>query len=211
MNILFTFYSLRPILNIHTALQINHLSILPDFRLLREEGCRAGNFLLSLQWFTPHQFHFSIFETPQRPQAGCTLKKRPAWKGLTNRYLSHRPCRGTTLPLDGSSTALNTTLSADFDSIWTSVSVWKGGSMLKRITQNSPMRCSVTPCQFFSSIHPSFVPSFARSSFHLPVCAYLCLFLPLSRQYCPSAARFPHPSPFALYQPPITISILYLG
>lgn len=121
----------------------------------------------------------------------------------------------TTLPLDGSSTALNTVtseaLSADFDSIWTSVSVWKGGSMVKRITQNSPMRCSVTACQFFSSIHPSIVPSFACSSFHLPVCGYLCLFLPLSRQYCPSVACFPHPSPFALHQPPITASTLYLG
>lgn len=86
-------------------------------------------------------------------------------------------------------------LSADFDSIWTSVSVWKGGSVVKRITQNSPMRCSVTPCQFFSSIHPSIVPSFARSSFHLPVRGYLCLFLPPSRRYCPSVACFPHPSP----------------
>lgn len=116
---------------------------------------------------------------------------------------------------DGSSPALNTVtseaLSADFDSIRTSVSVWKGGSMVKRITQNSPMRCSVTPCQFFSSIHPAIVPSSARSSFHLPVCGYLCLFLPLSRQYCPSVAWFPHPSPFALHQPPITVSTPYLG
>lgn len=98
VNILFTFYSLKPILNIHTALQINHLSILPDFRLLREEGCSVGNFFLSLQWFTPHRFHFSIFETPQRPhshEAGCTLKKRSARKDFTNRYRSHRPQRWT--------------------------------------------------------------------------------------------------------------------
>lgn len=84
MNILFTFYSLRPILNSHTALQINHLSISPDFRLLREEGCSVGNFLLSLQRFTPHRFHFSICETPQRPhshEAGCTLGKSSAYKG----------------------------------------------------------------------------------------------------------------------------------
>lgn len=102
-------------------------------------------------------------------------------------------------------------LSADFDSIWTSVSVWKGGSMVKRITQNSPMRCSVTPCQFFSSIPPSILPSFARSSFHLPVCGYLCPFLPPSRRYCPSVACFPHPSPFSLRHSPITISNLRLG
>lgn len=63
-----------------------------------EEGCSVGNFFLSLQWFTPHQFHFSIFETPQRPhshEAGCTLKKRSARKGFTNRYRSHRPQRWT--------------------------------------------------------------------------------------------------------------------
>lgn len=70
----------------------------------------------------------------------------------------------------------STALSADFDSIWTSVLVWEGGSMVKRITQNSPTRCSLTPCQLFSSIRPSIVPYFAPSSFHLPVCGYLCLF-----------------------------------
>lgn len=67
-------------------------------------------------------------------------------------------------------------LSADLDSIWASVLVWEGGSMVKRITQNSPTRCSLTPCQLFSSIRPSIVPSFAPSSLHLLVCGYLCLF-----------------------------------
>lgn len=38
VNILFPSYSLRPVLNIHTALRISNLSILADFRLLREEG-----------------------------------------------------------------------------------------------------------------------------------------------------------------------------
>lgn len=126
-------------------------------------------------------------------------------KGTTSS--SHRP-GGSTPPF---LSTVPEALSADFDSIWTSVSVWKGGSMVKRITQNSPMRCSVTPCQFFSSIPPSILPSFARSSFHLPVCGYLCPFLPPSRRYCPSVACFPHPSPFSLRQPPITTSNLHLG
>lgn len=91
----------------------------------------------------------------------------------------------------------------------------RGGSMLKRITQNSPKRRSVTPCQLFSSIHPATVPSFARSSFHLPVCGYLCLFSALSRQYCPSVACFPPPIPplHLLRSPslPIANSTLCLG
>lgn len=90
-------------------------------------------------------------------------------------------------------------LSADFDSIWASVLVWEGGSMVKRITQNSPTRCSLTPCQLFSSIRPSIVPSFAPSSFHLPVCGYLCLFPyfhPSRRLYCPSVTCPLYPSPF---------------
>lgn len=62
------------------------------------------------------------------------------------------------------------------DSIWASILVWEGGSMVKRITQNSPTRCSLTPCQLLSSIHPSIVPSLAPSSFHLSFCGYLCLF-----------------------------------
>lgn len=184
-DILFTSYFPRSILNIYTALQINRLSILPDFRWRREEGCSVGNFVQ--QRFTPHRFHFSICETHRDPRARVHAVKR-LLQSLT-----------TSLPLRGCSAALNTVtseaLSADFDSIWTSVWVWEGGSMVKRITQNSPMRCSVTACQFFSSIHPSILPSFARSSFHLPVWGYLCLFLPPSRQYCPSVACFPHPSP----------------
>lgn len=94
------------------------------------------------------------------------------------------------------------TLSADFDSIWTSVLDWEGGSIVKRITQNSQTRCSLTPCQLFSSIHPSLVPSFAPSSFHLPVCGYLCLFssfYPSRRLYWPSFTCFPYPSPFSLF------------
>lgn len=91
----------------------------------------------------------------------------------------------------------------------------RGGSMLKRITQNSPKRRSVTPCQLFSSIHPATVPSLARSSFHLPVCGYLCLFLALSRQYCPSVACFPPPIPpphlLRSTSLPIAISTLCLG
>lgn len=66
-------------------------------------------------------------------------------------------------------------LSADLDSIWASVLVWEGGSIVKRITQNSPTRCSLSPCQLFSSIRPSIVPSFTPSFSHLPVCGYLCL------------------------------------
>lgn len=51
-------------------------------------------------------------------------------------------------------TSTSRALSADFDSIWTSVLVWEGGSTVKRITQNSPTRCSLTPCQLLL-IHPS--------------------------------------------------------
>lgn len=91
-------------------------------------------------------------------------------------------------------------LSADFDSIWASVLVWEGGSMVKRITQNSPTRCSLTPCQLFSSIRPSIVPSFAPSSFHLPVCGYLCLFSsfhPCQEDYIvPLSHVFPTHPPF---------------
>lgn len=102
------------------------------------------------------------------------------------------------------------TLSADFDSIWTSVLGWEGGSTVKRITQNSPTRCSLTPCQLFSSIRPSIVPSLAPSSFHLPVCSYLCLyssFHPCQEDYIVSPSRFPFPSPlFSLLTtlPPFT-------
>lgn len=98
--------------------------------------------------------------------------------------------------------SMSRALSADFDSIWTSVLVWEGGSMVKRITQNSPTRCSLAPCQLFSSIRPSIVSSFAPSSFHLPVCLSLSvlLFPSLSRRlYCASVS-FPYPSPlFSLY------------
>lgn len=95
------------------------------------------------------------------------------------------------------------TLSADFDSIWTSVLVWEGGSTVKWITQNSPTRCSLTPCQLFSSIRPSIVPSLAPSSFHLPVCSYLCLyssFHPCQEDYIVSPSHvFPSHPPFSLF------------
>lgn len=90
------------------------------------------------------------------------------------------------------------TLSADFDSIWTSVLDWEGGSIVKRITQNSQTRCSLTPCQLFSSIHPSLVPSF-----HLPVCGYLCLFssfYPCQEDYIVLLSHvFPTHPPFLFY------------
>ena len=192
-NVLSTFYSLRPILNNHAALQINRWSTLLDFQLLRGDGCSVR----VRQLFPESALVCSISESP-RPWGRVHADKE-----LSPAVISHGPLpMNAALPPDGSSAALNSatseSLSADFDSIWTSVSVWKGGSTVKRITQNSPMRCSVTACQFFSSIHPSIVPSFARSSFHLPVCAYLCLFLPLLGQYCSSFECFPHPSPFAL-------------
>lgn len=72
--------------------------------------------------------------------------------------------------------------------------------MVKRITQNSPTRCSLTPCQLFSSIRPSIVPSFAPSSLHLPVCGYLCLFSsfhPCQEDYIvPLSHVFPTHPPF---------------
>ena len=121
-----------------------------------------------------------------------------------------------TLPLNGSKSSpissqqqfeqisTSRALSADFDSIWTSVLVWEGGSMVKRITQNSPTRCSLTPCQLFSSIRPSIVPSFPPSSFHLPMCGYLCLFSsfhPCQEDYIvPMSHVFSTHPPFSVFK-----------
>lgn len=94
------------------------------------------------------------------------------------------------------------TLSADLDSIWASVLVWEGGSMVKRITQNSPTRCSLTPCQLFSSIRPSIVPSFTPFFSRLPVCGYLCpfsSFQPCQEDYMVLLPHFSTHPPFSLF------------
>lgn len=94
-------------------------------------------------------------------------------------------------------TSMTEALSADLNSIWASILVWEGGSMVKRITQNSPTRCSLTPCQLFSSIRPSLVPSFTLFFFHLSVCGYICLFFsfyPCQEDYTvPPSHVPPHP------------------
>lgn len=93
------------------------------------------------------------------------------------------------------------TLSDDLDSIWACVLVWEGGSMVKRITQNSPMRCSLSSRQLFSSIHPCILPSFVPSSLLCPSPSVfsslsVLLFPPLSRRlYCPSVTHFPYHPP----------------
>ncbi len=89
-------------------------------------------------------------------------------------------------------------LSADFDSIWTTVLVWEEGSMVKRITQNSPTRLSLTPCQLFSSIHPSIYRPFflfLLLPFPMWVVIFVCSFHPYQEDYIVHLSRFTYPSP----------------
>lgn len=95
-------------------------------------------------------------------------------------------------------------LSADLDPIRATVSVWEGGSTVKRITQNSPefpneVLSHSMPTLF---IHPSIYRPLFRSLLPpSPSVCYLCLsssFHPSRRLYCPSVTCFPYPSPFFL-------------
>lgn len=67
-------------------------------------------------------------------------------------------------------------LSADLDSIWASVLVWEGGSMVKRITQNSPTRCSHSMPTLFThpSIHLSSLTSLPPPSISQCVVIFVC-------------------------------------
>lgn len=136
----------------HAALQINHLSIFCRTSAGGEErgGCSVGNFVRSLQRFTPHQFHFSIFETPRRAhshEAGCRLREELGVERFHQALsLTRGPCRLTPPFLPMAPALPSNTLASEGLVSWSwlnldqCLGLQKGGSVVKRITQNSPMR-----------------------------------------------------------------------